>query len=76
MQPQLNYLAANQHIADLRRAAERKRFARFARHESLLARLIAPVRGRGWLNAERSPAQRSEAESPTVATDAAAPAEA
>lgn len=75
MQPQLNHLVANEHIAELRRAAERERFARFAKHESLLARLIAPVRGRGWLNAERAPARR-EAESPAAATDAAAPAEA
>lgn len=76
MQPQLNHLVANEHIADLRRGAERERFARFAKHESLLARLIAPVRGRGWLNAERAPARRSEAESPAAPTDAAAPAEA
>ena len=76
MQPQLNHLVANEHIADLRRAVERERFARFAKHESLLAHLIAPLRGRGWLNAERSPARRRDAESPTSATDAAAPAEA
>ena len=76
MQPQLNHLVANEHIADLRRGAERERFARFARHESLLARLIAPVRGRGRLIVERAPARRSEAESAAAATDAAAPAEA
>ncbi len=77
MQPQLNHLVANEHIAGLRRAAERERFARDAKHEGLLTRLIAPLRGRGRLIAEHAPALRSEAESggPAVA-DAPAPAEA
>jgi hypothetical protein len=76
MQPQLNHLAANEHIADLRRTAERERFARVAKQESLLARLIAAVRGRGRVIAERAPAGRSEAEPVPAATDAPAPAEA
>lgn len=76
MQPQMNHLAANEHIADLRRAAERERFARAAKHESPLARLIASVLGRGRLIAEHAPARRSKAESAQAATDAPAPAEA
>ena len=77
MQPQLNHLVANEHIAGLRRAAERERFARGAKHESLLTRVITSLRGRGRLIGEHAPARRSEAESVApAAVDAPAPAEA
>jgi hypothetical protein len=76
MQPQLSHLVANEHIADLRRAADREHFARVAKHESLLARVIAVLRGRERLITERGPARRSETEPAPAATDAPAPAEA
>ena len=76
MQPQLNHLLANDHIADLRRAAEHERLAGLAKHESLLARFSALLRGRGGVIVERLPARRSEAASAAAATDASAPAEA
>ena len=72
MNPQLNHRAANEHIADLTRAAERERLTRFAQHESLLARLTARVRGHERLIIQRAPARLSERESATGATDAAA----
>jgi hypothetical protein len=72
MNPQLNYRAANEHIADLTRAAERERFTQFAKHESLLARLIARVRSHERLIFHRAPARLSDGESATGTTDAAA----
>lgn len=68
MHPQLNYLAADEHIADLKRAAERDRFARSAKHESYLSRVIARLRVRD----RPAPARLSDAGSATGATDPAA----
>lgn len=71
MQPQLSHLLANEHSADLRRAAERARFARLAKHESLLSRLIARLCGPKHSTGHRAPARLGNAEPATGATDAA-----
>jgi hypothetical protein len=72
MHPELNYIAANEHIADLRRAAERDRFARSAKHESYLSRVFARLRVRDRPLGRPEPARRSDAGSATGATDPAA----
>jgi hypothetical protein len=71
MNPELNYRLANEHIADLRRAAERDWFAGFANHESFLARAIARLRSRQRTVGHRAPARPSDAETATAVTDAA-----
>ena len=72
MTPQLNYRAANEHIADLTRAAEHERFAQFAKHEGLLTRLMVRLRGHERLIGRRAPARLIVAESATRTADAAA----
>jgi hypothetical protein len=72
MNPELNYHLAREHISDLTRAAERERFARFAKHESFLSRAIARVRGRGSPLAHRAATRLTEAESAPRTTDPAA----
>jgi antitoxin (DNA-binding transcriptional repressor) of toxin-antitoxin stability system len=56
MSAQLHSLLAKEHIADLMRAAERDRAVRAAKHESLVARLIAHTRRRGRSVADGTPA--------------------
>jgi len=72
MYGELNYCLSNEHIADLRRAADRQRFAQVAKHESFLVRLLARMRRRERPIADRAPARLSDAELRTRPTDAAA----
>jgi hypothetical protein len=72
MHGELNHLLAKEHIADLRRAAEREWFAEFAKHESFLVRAVARLRRRERLIRDRAPARLNDVETATGATDAAA----
>jgi hypothetical protein len=66
------YLRANEHIADLRRAAEREQFARVTKRESFLTRVIARPRRRERPIGHRAPPRLSDAKPSTQAADAAA----
>lgn len=72
MQPQLNHQVANERIADLTRAAERERFARSTKPESLVSRMTAVLRRRRRPIGQPEQARLSERDSTTGATDAAA----
>jgi hypothetical protein len=72
MYGELNYRLSNEHIADLRRAADQQRFAPFAKHESFYVRSLARMRRRQRPIADRVPARLSDAELTTRPTDAAA----
>ena len=71
MHGELNHLLANEHIADLGRAAERERFAQFAKHESFLLRVVAQLRRERAIRPP-APARLTNAETATGTTDAAA----
>ena len=72
MHGQLNYIRANDHIADLQRAAQRERFAGLANHESFPVRALSRLRGRERTFGDRTQAQLSGAEATRRPTDAAA----
>ena len=72
MHGELDHLLANEHVADLRRAAERQRFARFAKQDSSVARVMACLRRRERPISHRAPARLGDAEPTTGVTDAAA----
>jgi hypothetical protein len=77
MPGELYYLAANEHAADLRRAAERERLgarARAGRHPSLLARVVAHLRHGDQRIAEQATVRRVEPR-PAGRSDEAAVAE-
>ena len=72
MQEQLNYLLANERIADLRRAAERERIAGSVKRQTFLARMAAHVGRRQRTLAGQAPARVSNALPAPAGTDAAA----
>ena len=72
MHGELNNRLANEHIADLRRAADRQRFAQVARHESFVVRALARLLRHERTVENRAPARLSDGEPVTRRTDAAA----
>jgi hypothetical protein len=73
----LYHLAAQEHAADLRRAAERERLvarAQFGRHRSLVARLVAHLRHGDRGIREQATVRRGDAQ-PACRSDEAAVAE-
>ena len=71
MHGQLNYVLAQEHVADLTRAVERARFARSAKRETCLDHVIAHLRARERPMIDRAPRRMSVPEPATAASDAA-----